>query len=98
MVYGKVRHPGEPTLYTEIGERIMLARRRALLNQGGLAARLGISHAAVSDIERGKTRPNLDNLEEIANALGVPLTQLVVLGRRRTPAPRPQPGGPADHE
>lgn len=81
MVYGKPRAPGEPTLYTEIGEQIMLARRRALMNQSDLAARLGISHAAVSDIERGKTRPNLDNLEEIAMALGVPLSQLVVIPR-----------------
>ena len=92
MPYGKVRDPGEPTLYTRIGEQIMLARRRALMNQSDLAARLGISHAAVSDIERGKTRPNLDNLEEIAEALGVPLNQIVEIPRGRRRATR-QGGG-----
>lgn len=83
MVYGKVRGPNEATLYTGIGEQIMLARRRAGLNQTEAGSRLGITAAAFSDLERGKTRPNLDNLEEIANALGVPLTQLVVLSHRQ---------------
>lgn len=68
-----------PTLYTSIGERIILARRRAGLSQRELGQRLGVSHAAVSDIERAQTRPNLDNLAVIAEAIGVPLGQLVVI-------------------
>lgn len=70
-----------PTLYREIGERIMLARRRAGLSQRDLGARLGITHAAVSDIERAKSRPNLDNLADIAEAIGVPLADIVRLDR-----------------
>ena len=69
-----------PSVYMGIGDRIMLSRRRAALTQRDLGDRLGVSHVAVGDIERGKTRPNLDNLAVIADALGVPLSQLVVLG------------------
>lgn len=77
-----------PSVYVDIGREIMVARRRALLNQRELGKRLGVSHAAISDIERGKSKPNLDVLAEIARALGVPLKQIVVL-RHRQPAPRP---------
>lgn len=70
---------GRPSRYIGIGERIMLARRRAGLSQREFGKRLGISHAAVSDLETGKTKPDLDNLTVVARALGVPLSQLVVL-------------------
>lgn len=75
-----------PSLYPEIGERILLARRRAGINQRDFGKKLGISHAAVSDLERGKTKPDLDNLAVIAEALGVPLSEIVVLERRQRAA------------
>jgi transcriptional regulator with XRE-family HTH domain len=67
-----------PSLYVGVGEQIMLARRRASLTQRQLGEKLGVSHVAVGDIERGKTKPNLDHLAAIAEALDVPLTQLLV--------------------
>lgn len=70
------------SLYPDIGERIMLARRRAKLTQRELGQRLGISHVAVGDIERGKTKSDLDNLAAIAEALGVGLRDIVTLYRR----------------
>jgi transcriptional regulator with XRE-family HTH domain len=79
-----------PSLYPAIGERINVARRRALMSQRDLGEKLGISHAAVSDIERGKSKPNLDNLAQIADVLGVSLGQIVVIERARR---RPSPGG-----
>lgn len=66
------------SLYLGVGEQIMLARRRAGLTQRELGERLGVSHVAVGDIERGKTKPNLDHLAAVAEALGVPLMQLLV--------------------
>jgi transcriptional regulator with XRE-family HTH domain len=75
MRYGGDRQ----TLYTDIGERIMLARRRLGLSQRDFGKRLGVSHASVSYLERGKSKPDLDNLAVIADALGVPLSQIVVL-------------------
>jgi transcriptional regulator with XRE-family HTH domain len=67
-----------PSLYVGVGEQIMLARRRSGLTQRQLGERLGVSHVAVGDIERGKTKPNLDHLCAIAEALDVPLSQLLV--------------------
>lgn len=67
-----------PSLYIGVGEQIMLARRRADLTQRQLGERLGVSHVAIGDIERGKTKPNLDHLAAIAEALDVPLSQLLV--------------------
>jgi transcriptional regulator with XRE-family HTH domain len=81
MRYGSER----PTLYARIGEQIMLARRRAGLTQRQLGVKLGISHVAVGDIERAKSRPDLDNLAVIADVLDVPLCQIVALERRRRP-------------
>jgi len=71
-----------PSLYVGVGEQIMLARRRANLTQRQLGDRLGVSHVAVGDIERGKTRPNLDHLAAIAEAIGVPLADIVRLTER----------------
>lgn len=68
-----------PTLYTDIAERILLARRRAGLSQRDLGQKLGVTHAAVSYIEQAKTRPDLDYLAKIASALGVSLREIVVL-------------------
>lgn len=77
MRYGKTG----PTLYTEIGERIMLARRRLGLSQREFGKRLGVSHASVSYLERGRSKPDLDNLAVIAEALGGPISEIVVLDR-----------------
>ena len=79
MSYGK-RRDKDDSLYWSVGEAIFCARRRTGLNQKALGTRLGVTGAAISDIERAVTRPGLDDLKEIADALGVPLTQLVVLG------------------
>ncbi len=68
-----------PSLYVGVGEQIMLARRRANLTQRQLGDRLGVSHVAVGDIERGKTKPNLDHLAAIAEALDVPLSRLLAV-------------------
>ena len=71
-----------PSLYPDIGENIRMARVKQRLSQQALGQRLGVSHAAISDIERAKTRPDIDTLAVIADALGVPLSQLVILEER----------------
>ena len=65
----------------------MLARRRADLTQRQLGEKLGISHVSVGDIERAKSRPDLDNLAVIADALDVPLSQIVVIEERARQRP-----------
>ncbi len=59
----------------EIGQRIRTAREEAGLSQEQLGRRLSPpkSHAAVSDIERGKTRVTVSELSRIAVVLSRPL-------------------------
>lgn len=82
-----------PSLYPEIGDNVRMARLRGRVSQRELGERLGVSHAAISDIERGKTKPDLDVLGLIAETLGVPLTDIVVLSRRQSAPPAPGPAG-----
>lgn len=53
------------------GERLRLARFRAALTIKELGERAGISHAAVSQYETGRTRPTAATLSRIAMATGV---------------------------
>ncbi len=71
--------------YEEIGRRIKEARQELGLVQADLGQMLSRrrSHAAVSDIERGKTKLDLEELAEIAQLLQKPLSYLT------DPAPSP---------
>jgi transcriptional regulator with XRE-family HTH domain len=80
-----------PSLYPDIGENIRMARVKQRISQRELGRRLGVSHAAISDIERAKTRPDIDTLAVIADALDVPLQRVIMICR-------PPPPGPAATE
>ena len=48
------------------------------LSQRALAARVGVSAAYITMLERGKkTNPSLPTLRKLAKALGVPVTELL---------------------
>ena len=66
-----------PSRYIALGESIRMERLRRRLSQRELGARLGVSHAAISDLENGKTKADLDRLSAIAAALGLTLEQLL---------------------
>ncbi|MGW0668168.1 helix-turn-helix domain-containing protein [Streptomyces sp. NPDC002746] len=53
------------------------ARLHVNLSQEQVALRAGIRIATYSDIEQGHSSPLLDTLIRIADALGVPLSDLV---------------------
>ena len=57
-----------------LGLRIQEARQELGLTQQELASRLGLTQAALSNYELGKRRLYLDNLEQIAEILGKPLS------------------------
>ncbi len=63
--------------YRSIGTKIQQARRELGLTQGGLAARLGCTQAALSNYELGKRRLHLTGLEQIARILGKPLSYFI---------------------
>jgi len=59
-----------------LGRRVR-ARREALgLSQEAFAAKCGLDRTYVSGIERGKRNVSVRNLEIVARALGVSLSQL----------------------
>lgn len=54
-----------------MGEKIRQAREKAGLSQHELAQALGVSHAAISFWESGRTAPTIGNLYRLASILGV---------------------------
>ncbi|MFB7711566.1 MULTISPECIES: helix-turn-helix domain-containing protein [unclassified Streptomyces] len=60
-----------------IGDRIRAARIHANLTQEALAERAGIDRKTVNRIEQGANAALIDHLLLIADALGVPLRDLV---------------------
>jgi transcriptional regulator with XRE-family HTH domain len=55
----------------QIGPRIRDARERAVLSQGELAVKAGISQNALSQIETGKSQPRMSTIRKVAEALGI---------------------------
>lgn len=60
-----------------IGEHIRAARLHANLTQEAVSLRAGIRIATYSDIEQGHSAARIDSLIRIADAIGVPLSDLV---------------------
>lgn len=60
-----------------IGDHIREARLHANLTQEALALRVGMDFASYNRIEQGHSSPLLDTLIRIADAIGVPLADLV---------------------
>jgi transcriptional regulator with XRE-family HTH domain len=60
-----------------VGDRIRAARLRANLTQQQVGERTGIDRATYNRIEQGHASPLLDSLIRIADAIGVPLADLV---------------------
>lgn len=62
---------------TKVGENILYWRKLKGFKQDDLAARVGISTAALSNIENGVSKPHIERLEDIADALEIELAQLL---------------------
>jgi transcriptional regulator with XRE-family HTH domain len=60
-----------------IGDQIRAARREAGLSQEKLAELAGMDRQSINRIEQGHQAALIDNLIRIADALGVPLAELV---------------------
>ena len=60
-----------------INERILALRRAAGLSQEALAEQVGVSRQAIGKWESGASLPGLDNLQELARALGVSCDELL---------------------
>lgn len=56
-------------LYLQLGDRVSDRRREASFSQEELAERVGLSRSSIVNIEKGRQRPPLHTLWEIAEAL-----------------------------
>jgi len=65
------------TLAQSVGNSIAARRRLLDLTQQEVADRAGVSQKYISALERGERIPNLDTLDQIAGALGVPIRDLL---------------------
>ena len=63
-------------LYRQFGARVKVLRKRAVITQEVLAARIGKDVDTVSNIERGRHAPKLATAYAIATALNVSLSEL----------------------
>lgn len=79
----------EPTAPRSLGDRLRARRNAVGLTQEKLAARCGVSRAAVAQWEAGVTRPSLDNLVKAADALSVWLSWLTVGDQSLPDTPNP---------
>ena len=60
----------------KIGLRIKALRKEAGLSQEGLALKAGIDRTYINSIENGKRNISILNINKIANALDISLTDL----------------------
>ncbi len=61
---------------TRLGLRLKAIRKEKKLTQDELAARMGRSVDALSNLERGKSLPNFTTIELLCQALNIPLKNL----------------------
>lgn len=60
-----------------IGEHMRAARLHANLTQEAVALRAGIDRPSIVEIEAGRRNATIDTLLRIADAIGIPLAELV---------------------
>lgn len=66
-----------PARRRQIGERLRAARLQANLSQMELGARIGRDHRTIHRWEYAQRVPDLEDLLLLADAVGVPLRELV---------------------
>ena len=75
------RGDGCDALYEAVGERIARARKAAEISQTKLALKVGVARASIVNIERGRQRPPISLVWQIADALSVEAATLIPLRR-----------------
>ena len=67
-------------------ENLRTIRNEKRLTQAQLAQKAGVDQGFISKIEKGEGNPSLENIRQIANALGVEIAEMFTLPdlKRRT--------------
>lgn len=66
-----------PAREARFADHVSIVRRARRMSQEDLAAKVGVGRAAINAIEKGSRRVRLDEACDIADALGVPLADLI---------------------
>jgi transcriptional regulator with XRE-family HTH domain len=66
-----------------LGQRIAESRRKIGITQNALAERVGVTAQAVSKWEQGRSCPDIAILDEVADALGISLFELLGMDERQ---------------
>ena len=64
------------------GEKIRMIRKAKGLTQKALGEALGVTQATIQQLESGKRNPKFNTLQRIADALNVPVEELISLDRK----------------
>lgn len=75
---GKQDQESEETRAIRIGKRVQGLRTARHLSISGLAEIAGMKRPNLSRVEHGKHLPSLETIERLADALGVPVVELIV--------------------
>lgn len=70
------REPDD-NLYRLIGLRVANFRNKKKISQAALAEQVGVARTSVTNLESGRQRVTLDHLNQIAEVLGVELSELM---------------------
>ena len=65
--------PEDYDIYGEIRDMIIQLRHDSHMTQKELAAKCGITQANISNLEKGTSKPTIESLKRIADALGMRL-------------------------
>lgn len=82
---GFFRGDNAPMAYSDNIKRL---RKAAKLTQAGLAERVNVEQPTVQRWESGKRKPSIDDLEGVADALGVTLSELVAINNLKPLGPQ----------
>jgi quercetin dioxygenase-like cupin family protein/DNA-binding XRE family transcriptional regulator len=90
----RIRDLPAETVHKELGARLRAERLKKRKTLRGLAAEVGISPSAISQIERGRSKASVDTLYAIVGCLGISLDTLFGEEpvRSYTPSVAPPPG------
>ena len=83
----RIRDLPAETVHKELGARLRAERIKKHKTLRGLAAEVGISPSAISQIERGRSKASVDTLYAIVGRLGISLDTLFGEEPARSPAP-----------
>lgn len=68
--------------YNDLGERIKVERLRQRISQEELASYLGLTRSSIINLEKGRHRPSVYQLLQIAGMLNIEYTELIPIGLR----------------